>query len=207
MPLEAALASVDLLLADPRSDERINLAFLGGEPLINRAVLRQATEYASDRAAARCQPIGFSITTNGTLVTPDDADFFEAHRFAVTISLDGPAAVHDRLRPFKGGRGSYANILERIAPLLAHKGRMQVTARVTVTLANLDLRQTLDELLELGFYSVGFSPMLASPTGRGELDQAGLQAMLSAMRDCGEEFERRVLAGQPYAFTNIMTAL
>jgi uncharacterized protein len=207
MPLETALASVDLLFADTRPDERINLAFLGGEPLINRPVLRQATVYAATRARERGQPIGFSITTNGTLITPDDAVFFEAHGFAVTISIDGPGPIHDRLRPFKAGRGSYARILERIAPLLAHEGRMQVTARVTVTPANLDLRHTLDELLDLGFYSVGFSPMLASPTGRGELDQAGLQSMLSAMRDCGKEFERRVLAGQSYAFANIMTAL
>lgn len=207
MPLETALASVDLLLADTRPDERINLAFLGGEPLINRAVLRQATTYASAKAAERGQAIGFSITTNGTLIEADDADFFDAHGFAVTISLDGPAFVHDRLRPFKGGRGSYERIVERIRPLLDRKGRMQTTARVTVTPENLELRRTLDELLGLGFHSVGFSPMLASPTGRGEMDQSALQAMLAAMIDCGKEFERRTMIGQPYAFSNILTAL
>ncbi|WP_377828327.1 radical SAM protein [Bradyrhizobium lupini] len=207
MPLETALASIDLLISETRPDERINLAFLGGEPLINRAVLRQATAYASERAHARGQKIGFSITTNGTLINGDDADFFESHGFAVTVSLDGPATVHDRLRPFKSGRGSYDRIIERVRPLLRRTGRLQTTARVTVTPTNLGLKQTLDELLGIGFHSVGFSPMLASPTGRGELDEADLQNMLAAMIECGEEFERRVMAGERYAFSNITTAL
>lgn len=207
MPLETALASVDLLLAGTGPTERINLAFLGGEPLVNRSVLRRAAEYARERASSRGQAIGFSITTNGTLLTPEDCEFFDAFGFAVTVSLDGPRAAHDRQRPFKNGRGSFDAILGRLEPLLARAGPMQVTARVTVTPSNLELRDTLDELLALGFYSVGFSPMLASPTGAGEMDAENLESMLGGMIACGQEFERRVLRGEPYAFANLMTAL
>lgn len=92
---------------------------------------------------------------------------FDAYGFAVTVGLDGPADVHDRLRPSKGGRGSFERIIERVRPLLKLRGRMQTSARVTVTPDNLDLSRTLDEFLALGFHSVGFSPMLTSPTGRG----------------------------------------
>jgi len=207
MPLETAMASVDLLFEETNATERINLAFLGGEPLINRAVLRRTVEYASSRAERRGQAIGFSITTNGTLLTPDDCEFFDRFGFAVTVSLDGSRDVHDQLRPFKGGRGSFDAILRRLAPLLARRGSSQVTARVTVTPANLELRDTLDELLALGFHSVGFSPMLASPTHRGEMGADNLQRMLANMIACGEEFERRVLRGESYGFGNLMTAL
>jgi uncharacterized protein len=207
MPLQTALAAVDLLLAETEPAERINLAFLGGEPLINRSVLRQTAQYARQRAKSRGQAIGFSITTNGTLVTQDDCDFFDAFGFAVTVSLDGSRTAHDRQRPFKGGRGSFDTIVRRLQPLLARQGSMQVTARVTVTPDNLALRETLDELLELGFYSVGFSPMLASPAGAGQMDHGSLNTMLENMVACGEEFERRVTRGQPYAFANLMTAL
>ena len=62
---------------------------------------------------------------------------------------------------------------------------MQVTARVTVTPCNPDLRETLDELLGLGFFSVGFSPMLASPAGSGEMDDGSLETMLDRMIACG----------------------
>jgi uncharacterized protein len=207
MPRSTALAAVALLLDDVPAGGRVNLAFLGGEPLINRDVLRAATEHAADLAAARGVAIGFSITTNATLVTPDDAAFFERHGFAVTISIDGGRAAHDALRPFKSGRGSYDRVIANAAPLLAIQRRMQVSARVTVTPANLALRETLDELVGLGFHGVGFSPMLASPTGAGELARGDLAVMLEQMVACGDELERAVLAGRRYPFTNLVTAL
>jgi uncharacterized protein len=207
MPLEVALQAVDRLFeeADPR--ERLTLAFLGGEPLTNRPVIQETVRYARKRAAQSGVAIQFSITTNGTLLTPADGDFFEEHGFAVTVSLDGVGEAHDRQRPFQGGRGSYARILERVRPLLERQRRMQVSARVTVTPANLALRETLEELLGLGFASVGFSPMLASPTGRGEMHFEDLARMLERMIECGLATERHILAGERYPFSNLVTAL
>jgi uncharacterized protein len=115
--------------------------------------------------------------------------------------------AHDRLRPFRGGRGSYARVLENARPLLQMQRAMQVSARVTVTPANLELRETLDEFLGLGFHSVGFSPMLSSPNGGGEMDGGALATMLARMIDCGDEFQRRVLRGERYAFLNMATAM
>lgn len=207
MPQAVALQAVDRLVDGAAPGARLTLAFLGGEPLANRAVLRAATHHAATRAAARGVSLGFSITTNGTLVTPDDADFFAAHGFAVTVSLDGPREAHDRQRPMKNGKGSFDRIMARLHPLLAHQGRMQVSARVTVTPANLDLVETLDLLIGLGFHSVGFSPMLASPTGAGEMDERSLEAMLDAMIACGRATERALAEGRRYPFSNLLNAL
>ncbi len=207
MALDTALGSVELLLAEAGPGDRVNLAFLGGEPLVNRAVIRAATEHAVARAAAKGVAITFSITTNGTLIRPDDGDFFERHGFAVTISLDGVGEQHDQQRAYKGGKGSYAAILANVRPLLAQQRAMQVSARVTVTPDNLALLETLDEFIGLGFHSVGFSPMLSSPTGRGEMRAPDLEVMLEAMVACGRQFERRVLAGERYPFSNMATAM
>lgn len=174
---------------------------MGGEPLLNRPVLRAATEYAARLARDRGLRLTFSLTTNGTLLTDDDADFLEGHGFAVTVSLDGVGAVHDALRPYRGGQASYERILARVAPLLARQRRMQVSAR------NLDLKATLDEFIGLGFHSVGFSPLLASPTGQAEMDQAALAEMLAGMVACGEAFERQVLARRRYPFANMALAM
>ena len=207
MTVETALASVDLLLKETLAGERANLAFLGGEPLIARDVVRAATRYAAARAAERGVPLTFSVTTNGTLVMEEDADFFEEYGFAVTVSLDGVGPDHDRLRPFGGGQGSFDRIVARIAPLLARQRRMQVSARITVTPGNLDLRKTLDAFVDLGFHSVGFSPMLSSPNARHEMQSDDLAVMLAAMVECGAEFERRTAIGERYPFANLLNAL
>jgi uncharacterized protein len=207
MPLEEATKAVELLVHGADEGARLNLAFLGGEPLVNRAVLYAATRHATQLAERRGNPITFSITTNGTLLTEADAEFFEAHGFAVTVSLDGPREAHNLLRPFKSGSGSFDAIVQRIRPLLALQRRMQVSARVTVTPANLELLRALDEFIEMGFHSVGFSPMLSSPSGSGEMQSADLETMLGEMIDCGREFERRTLNRERYPFANMVNAM
>ena len=207
MPLDTALTAVETLIAQTPPGERVNIAFLGGEPLMGRDVLQAATEHAAELGWQRGIEVGFSITTNGTLLCEADGRFFEHHGFAVTISIDGQAEAHNRLRPFKNGRGSYQALLERVRPLLAMQRRMQVSARVTVTPHNLSLRRTLDEFIQLGFHSVGFSPLLRSPNGREEMQRADLGIMLEQMVDCGRECERQIIAGQRYPFLNLVNAL
>lgn len=207
MPLGEALRAVELLTENAEPGAKLNLAFLGGEPLVNRDVLRAATRRALESAQARDATINFSITTNGTLLTEDDANFFEDHGFAVSISIDGPRQVHDALRPFKDGRGSYDRVMQRVAPLLKLQRRMQVSARVTVTPRNLALRETLDSLIAAGFHSVGFSPMLSAPTGNGEMQADDLELMLGEMIECGREFERRSRLRQRYPFANMVNAM
>jgi uncharacterized protein len=207
MTREAAEQAVDLLVNGAAPGARVNLAFLGGEPLANRSLLQETTRRAAALAAARGVKIGFSITTNGTLVSAADADFFEEHGFAVTVSLDGLREAHDAQRPFKSGKGSFDRILQNLAPLFEKQRRMQVTARVTVTPKNLLLRETLDEFVALGFHTVGFSPMLAAPSGQGEMQRHDLEVMLGEMIDCGREFERRTLRREPYPFANMLNAL
>lgn len=125
----------------------------------------------------------------------------------MTVSIDGVGETHNKQRPLRGGQGSYARILASVRPLLAMQRRMQVSARVTVTPGNLRLRETLDELLSLGFHSVGFSPVLHAPSGNAEMNHAALAEMLEQMIDCGEEFMRRVVRGERYAFANLVTAV
>src|SRR5262245_47616588 len=72
MAWDVAEASVRRLFADAVPGERVTLAFLGGEPLVNRPLIRRATELAAGIAVQRSIPISFSITTNGTLLTAAD---------------------------------------------------------------------------------------------------------------------------------------
>ena len=207
MDLDTAQQAVDLLLGKAAPGAKVNLAFMGGEPLANRAVLRAVTDYAQEQARQRSVNCHFSITTNGTLLQAEDADFFEKYGFAVTVSLDGPAEQHNRLRPFKGGKGSFDQIIERLTPLLEQQRQMQVSARVTVTPFNLNLPHTLDLFIGMGFHSVGFSPLLRASNGQAEMGPDDMEEMLQGMIACGLAFEQNVLLGRRYPFMNMQNAL
>src|SRR5262245_6123965 len=85
MPWEVAEASVRRLFAQVGRGERVTLAFLGGEPLTNRSVIRRATELAVAIAGAGGIPIGFTITTNGTQMPAEAGDIFDRYGFGVTM--------------------------------------------------------------------------------------------------------------------------
>jgi uncharacterized protein len=59
----------------------------------------------------------------------------------------------------------------------------------------------------MGFHSVGYSPMLNSPTGEGALEKRDFDVLLEGMIGCAREFERRPMRGERYAFSNIINAL
>src|SRR5262249_56095811 len=105
----------------------------------------------------------------------------------------------------RGGRGRYARMGATRNPVLARQRRMQVSARVTVTPANLGLRDTLDQFIDMGFWSVGFSPMLSAPSGRAEMQAPDLDVLLAEMIACGRAYHHHIAAAQPSPFSNILT--
>ena len=207
MSFETAKSALDLLINQREPGDNVQVTFLGGEPLMNRKDVYAATEYAAALGKEKEVNVGFSITTNGTLVREEDADFFELHKFAVTISLDGLKDEHDGLRPMKNGTGSYDRIMKNIEPLLKRQKNMQVSARVTVTPSNINLGDALDTFIDMGFHSVGFSPLLKSSNGKNEMSEEDLQQLLAGMIDCGLRFEKAVLQGKRYPYLNMINAL
>jgi uncharacterized protein len=187
MSLDVARTAVDRLLEDASPGDRVTLAYLGGEPLVNRSVLQSTTHYAAERAASAGININFALTTNATLLTAADADFFDHYGFTITVSIDGVGEIHNQLRPFKSGQGTYDRVVERSKILLARSPRRaHVVARVTVTPRNLFLPKTLDALVGLGFEGVSFSPVLSSPTGSDEMNAREFESMLDQMIECGD---------------------
>ncbi|TYC68292.1 radical SAM protein [Stappia sp. BW2] len=208
MGAAVAKEAVDRLLDGAQPGGRITLAFMGGEPLTNRPVLHAATRYAARKGQALGIGVGFSLTTNATLINPEDVALFQHYGFALTISVDGLQGTHDRLRPFAGGRGSFAQVERALARLRSVPDReFRLDARVTVTPFNLDLSEILTGLAGLGFDGVMFSPMLTAPNGRGQMGAAELNKMLGQLVQCGQAFLDSLETDRPLPFTNLTMQL
>ena len=207
MSLATAKSAVDRLIAESAPGDDIVLGFMGGEPLLNRNVIHAATQYAEESATAAGRRIRFSLTTNGTMITPEDAALFAAHRFSVAVSIDGDRATNDRQRPMHHGGGSYDRIIVGLETLRRHGRPRHLSARVTVTPRSGELAPTLDHLIGLGFDSVGFAAVLTSPDPSLAFDREDFERFLNEMIACGRTALARLLAGQHYPFSNFEVAL
>ena len=52
-------------------------------------------------------------------LTPAIIEFLSENSIGVTVSMDGPPDLHDKLRVFANGRGSYDIIAPRVKALIA----------------------------------------------------------------------------------------
>ncbi|HXY99523.1 MAG TPA: radical SAM protein [Stellaceae bacterium] len=206
MPREVALAAVDRLI-DGADGRRVTLGFIGGEPFLNRALIHEAVEHAAARAARAGIAIGFSVTTNGSMLTAADHELIRRHSFAVTVSLDGGPSLHDRHRRHHDGAGSFAGIAEAMAPLLAAPGKAKIAARASVTRDDLRVRARLDGLTALGFREAGVSPVRTGPDPSLVFQAQDWQPFLREMIAAAEAEWRRVAAGGERRFSNLWSAV
>jgi uncharacterized protein len=207
MQWQTARKAIDALLERADPAHPITVGFLGGEPFVNRDLIWQSVDYATAKGRARGVDVRFSVTTNGTLLRPDDIARFRSLRMAVTISIDGGAQVQDRQRPRAGAQKSFAVLARAIAPLLADPGRAQIAARATVTRNDLDLEARFHDILALGFREVGFSPLRADG-GKGDaLRDADWPLYLESLKSIARSEAERFASGLPMRLSNFAIAL
>ena len=145
-------ATIDELIAF--ADERmatvkhLAVTWYGGEPL----VAIDQIETISHRLKALCKKHGAEFSagaiTNGTLLTED-----VARRLVDTcgvsycqVTLDGPAHIHDKRRPYRGMRGSFETIVNNIK---AVNHLLDINVRVNVDKENVEnLYDLLDYLAD-----------------------------------------------------------
>jgi uncharacterized protein len=208
MDWSTARAAIDRLVEDADPGAPITVGFLGGEPFVNRRLVHRAVDYAASLATRRRLDIRFSVTTNGTLLEPDDIALLQAHPFAVTVSLDGAADIHNRQRPRYGtGGGSWEAAIGRVAPLLFAPGKAKIAARATVTCSNVDIATALETLTGFGFPEVGFAPLRVGPPGSGALRDEDWPGYLTALICASQRELSRLRSGEPIHLTNLAVAL
>jgi len=55
------------------------------------------------------------MNTNLTLLTEEMAKFFDQYHFKINVSIDGYREAHDKTRKYSSGRGSFDDIIKKIA--------------------------------------------------------------------------------------------
>ncbi|MEI6437888.1 MAG: radical SAM protein [Candidatus Omnitrophota bacterium] len=114
--------------------DREKLVYLyGGEPFLVPELMVDAVGYGQKIAVKRGKKLSFIVVTNGTLASRLELSFFLEHQMKVMVSFSGRGRAHDRVRPLRGGKGTYATALatlEKFVALLPND-RLWLSATVT----------------------------------------------------------------------------
>ncbi len=161
MDKETAFRSIERCLDETVEGGRLEVIFFGGEPLLNWPLAKEIITHCEKCLKERHprKQRHYHFTTNLSFL-PDDLIEW-ARRFGISflVDIDGPPAIHNRCRPFKGGGGSYEAVAANIRQLRA--AGLKVDLRATITALNQDhLLDIAEQHKALGGSSCAFVPVM-----------------------------------------------
>ena len=116
MNWEIAKKAVDFFALRCIDTPNVGISFYGGEPLLEYDLIKKVILYCETRLKGK--ELSYNMTTNGTLLTEDMANFFVSKKVHLLISLDGPPDIHNRQRRFASdGTGTFDKIIKNVKQL------------------------------------------------------------------------------------------
>ena len=163
MSYEVGKKALDFLIANSGSRRNLEVDFFGGEPLMNWQVVKDLVKYGREQEKLHDKNFRFTLTTNGVLLNDEIMEFCNQEMGNVVLSLDGRKEVHDRMRPFRSGKGSYDLVVPKFQKFADSRGQERYYVRGTFTRNNLDFAEDVLHFADLGFKQVSMEPVVSAP--------------------------------------------
>jgi uncharacterized protein len=196
MHFETGREGIRLALDEARGDD-LEVAFFGGEPLLEFERLIELADEALQQAGSRGVGCRFSVTTNGTLLDAARADALAARGFHLGLSVDGAQAAQDATRTFAGGRSTAAAVERALDVALARFQKL--TAIAVIDPRNVvHLEQSVAHLVERGVPRITLNPSWLS--GWTDADR---ETWASAYEAIARLWADRHRQGQPFVLSTI----
>ena len=164
MSYEVGRKALDFLVANSGNRRNLEVDFFGGEPLMNFQVVKDLVAYGRSLEETHDKKFRFTLTTNGVLLNDDIMEFANKEMGNVVLSIDGRKEVHDRMRPFRKGAGSYDLIVPKFQKFADSRHQEKYYVRGTFTHNNLDFSKDVLHLADLGFKQISVEPVVAQET-------------------------------------------
>ena len=207
MPLNVALKAVDMLIAKSGAVKNLEMDFFGGEPLMNFDVLRQTVSYAKEQAQKAGKIFKFTCTTNGLLLDREKSDFLNEEMDNVVLSIDGRKEVHDHMRPFRKGAGSYDLIVPKFQKLAESRNQEKYYIRGTFTRNNLDFSKDVEHFADLGFKQMSIEPVVGDDTEPYAIQKEDLPQIFEEYDKLAKFLIEREKSGRGFNFFHFMIDL
>lgn len=207
MSYEVGKKALDFLVANSGNRTNLEVDFFGGEPLMNWEVVKQLVAYGRSLEEEHHKKFRFTITTNGVLLNDEILEFVNKEMGNMVLSIDGRKEVHDRMRPHRGGQGSYDEIVPKFKKAAESRGQMNYYVRGTYTHYNTDFAKDVLHLADLGFKQISVEPVVAPETEDYAIREEDLPQLLAQYDELAEEMIKRRKEGNGFNFFHFMIDL
>ncbi|WP_373124693.1 thioether cross-link-forming SCIFF peptide maturase [Blautia producta] len=207
MSYEVGKQALDFLIANSGSRKNLEVDFFGGEPLMNWKVVKDLVAYGRSQEKIHNKHFRFTLTTNGVLLNDEIMEFANKEMDNVVLSIDGRREVHDFMRPFRKGAGSYDLVVPKFQKFADSRGRKRYYARGTFTRHNLDFSKDVLHLADLGFEQISVEPVVADEKEAYALQWEDVPKICGEYDKLAKEIIKREKEGRGFNFFHFMIDL
>ncbi|MBR4207572.1 MAG: thioether cross-link-forming SCIFF peptide maturase [Lachnospiraceae bacterium] len=207
MSFEVGKRALDFLVENSGSRHNLEVDFFGGEPLLNWDVVKQLVAYGRSIEKEKGKLFRFTLTTNGTLLNDDIMEFVNKEMSNLVLSIDGRKDVHDRMRPYRNGKGSYEDILPKYIKAAESRNQTNYYVRGTYTHFNTDFAADVLHLADMGFKQISVEPVVAAPTESYALTDEDVPGLMEQYDILAGEMIKRRREGKGFNFFHFMIDL
>lgn len=174
---------------------------------MNWQVVKDLVKYGREQEKLHDKNFRFTLTTNGVLLNDEVMEFCNREMGNVVLSLDGRKEVHDRMRPFRSGKGSYDLIVPKFLKFADSRGQDRYYVRGTFTRNNLDFSEDVLHFADLGFKQVSVEPVVAAPEEPYSIREEDIPKICEEYDKLAKEMIRREKEGRGFNFFHFMIDL
>ena len=207
MSFETGKKALDFLIANSGNRRNLEVDFFGGEPLMNWQVVKDLVAYGREQEKIHNKNFRFTLTTNGVLLNDEIMEFANKEMGNVVLSIDGRKEVHDHMRPFRKGAGSYDLIVPKFQKFAEKRGDRDYFVRGTFTHNNLDFGKDVLHFADLGFKKMSVEPVVAPDEEPYAIKEADLPQILEEYDRLAAEYVKRHKEGRGFTFFHFMLDL
>ena len=207
MSFEVGKKALDFLIANSGNRRNLEVDFFGGEPLMNWQVVKDLVAYGREQEKIHDKNFRFTLTTNGILLKDEVQEFVNKEMGNVVLSLDGRKEINDMMRPFRGGQGSYDQIVPKFQKMAESRNQTNYYVRGTFTHYNLDFAKDVLHMADLGFKQISVEPVVAPPEADYAIREEDVPVLCEEYDRLAAEIVRREKAGEHFNFFHFMIDL
>ncbi len=207
MSYEVGQKALDFLVANSGSRVNLEVDFFGGEPLMNWQVVKDLVAYGRSLEEKHNKKFRFTLTTNGVLLNDEILEFANREMSNIVLSIDGRKEVHDKMRPHRGGQGSYDEIVPKFIKVAESRNQMDYYVRGTFTHHNLDFSKDVLHMADLGFKQISVEPVVADEKESYAIKEEDIPALLAEYDKLAQELLKRQKEGNGVNFFHFMIDL
>ena len=207
MSYEVGKKALDFLVENSGGRRNLEVDFFGGEPLLNFEVVKKLVAYGREIEKKKDKHFRFTLTTNGVLLSDDVIAFANQEMDNIVLSIDGRKEVHDHMRPFKNGAGSYDLIIDKFKKVAESRNQSKYYVRGTFTRHNLDFVEDVLSLADEGFEQISVEPVVAGPEEPYAIRREDIPVICEGYDRLAEEMLKRRKEGREFNFFHYMIDL